>query len=194
MILNTINKTINQNTDTIDWQTFNNRNEKNKINKEFKHNDEFKKIIKKRKTTTPELQVGPSGLQPTQEPQINLFDINLRTALIDLRNNMQIPMELQEQDYWCAIAVLQNILANSKIKNPNVNNFSQQQLANLFNNAGNSTNDDGIYNFSIYKFIMENNFIKDSLGFNYSYFDLNSFFFYILDDKQKLILLQNLIL
>ncbi len=122
------NEIINQNDDTIDWQTFNNRNEENKFNKEFKHNDEIKKI----QTTTPEPQAGPSGLQPTPEPQINLFDINLRTALIDLRNNMPVPMELQEQDSWCAIAILQNILANSQITNPNVNNFSQQQLADLF--------------------------------------------------------------
>ncbi len=35
------NEIINQNDDTIDWQTFNNRNEENKFNKKFKHNDEL---------------------------------------------------------------------------------------------------------------------------------------------------------
>ncbi len=35
------NEIINQNTDTIYWQIFNNRNEENKFNKEFKHNDEL---------------------------------------------------------------------------------------------------------------------------------------------------------
>ncbi len=124
---------------------------------------------------------------------MNLFDINLRTASIDLRNNIQVPMELQEQDSWCAIAILQNILANSQITNPNVNNFSQLQLADIFNNAGYSVDNEGLYSFSIYKFIMENNFIKDYLGFSYSYFPLESFFFYILDNEEKFNLLQNLI-
>ncbi len=187
------NEIVNQNNDTIDWQTFNNRNEENKFNKEFKHNDEFKKIIKKRQTTTPEPQAGPSWLQPTPEPRMNLFDINLRTASIDLRNNMAVPMKLQEQDSWCAIAVLQNILANSQITNPNINNFSQQQLADLFSKADSSINYKGIYLFYIYRFMMENNFIKDYLGFSYSYFPLESFFFYILDNKEKFNLLQNLI-
>ncbi len=40
---------------------------------------------------------------------------------------------------------------------------------------------------------MENNFIKDSLGFSYAYFPLESFFFYILGNKEKFNLLQNLI-
>ncbi len=90
---------------------------------------------------------------------------------------MQVPMELQEQYSWYAITVLQNILDNSQITNLNINNFSQQQLADLFNKADNSINYKGMYLFYIYRFIMENNFIKDYLGFSYAYFPLESFFF-----------------
>ncbi len=106
---------------------------------------------------------------------------------------MPVPMELQEQYSWCAIAVLQNILANSQITNLNINNFSQQQLVDLFSKADNSINYKGIYLFYIYRFMMENNFIKNYLGLSYSYFPLESFFFYILDNEEKFNLLQNLI-
>ncbi len=41
MILNSIMKLLIKNDDTIDWQTFNNRNEENKFNKKLKHNDEL---------------------------------------------------------------------------------------------------------------------------------------------------------
>ncbi|WP_252320827.1 hypothetical protein [Spiroplasma endosymbiont of Lariophagus distinguendus] len=102
---------------------------------------------------------------------------------VDLNQLMPIPMKYQKKDFWCSLAVLENLLVN--LSNKSNTKLSQDYLYNYFDKLNlNPDHDTGILLYNIYKFLSKH---KD-LNFSYSHINFENKFWKTLSENETKIL------